>query len=1444
MDIPFPKGVAEDFGFSDGGGARDAQNVRFRDPVTGRLRGGVRPGTPRYCSSQIASAKVAHIATITNAVTNQTIASLGNSLTQDWAKTNTVTGDTLEVRAGTQGDSYCTDGNTGILKRNRDGTTIWKVSLAAADKAHVVRALYVDATTPDNLGTDLVLAGVSSGGSSLTAKCWAYIQLNEGKVQKLWEMSVGGYVEEFVISKDKLHVLVNFPDKNRAYVIAYDDYLTNTPTEIRRWAVPYPANSIAASPLDGVIFTASDANTKRDVLPGNPKATMASEDWNIFDLPSYSERVWSNLDAMDVSTLSITPRNLAYPGSGDATAPPPDLLDGGNVLAWYDSSKQGRNLYQTAADLVSGGAIVNPASRGAIFRRNGAANGGPCLHFDGLTCGMISEIPGSVDAANKNENLSLIPSYKGAQYAVFIVGKFSADSIRRCLIGHGTTRWIGVNKQASATIGDTAVPGSMALIEPNTVAGDAAASASVPGAPSGPGNNPLAGGLPDSGFAVLTWVCDGGVHDVFGTATRSQWRVNGHPCDRWQSAPFSTTEATTLGYLEQGVGTNINALVGDVYQIVVLSDWSVAETKQYLTGDASGAKNYPDANWASAGDSYLERMEGWLAHRWGIAHELEGGKAGWLTMTAVAAGGETVTVGATTYTFVAPPAATNDVAPGATTLESITNLARAINGTGTPTTDYWRAGVPNADYRASMPVAINATANTYAICVRSRVGNGSGVGVFGETLAAAGSQWNSANASASIAGGGANTGWYPHPFYLERTNTSVGGPPRTAGAATTSNYWRLRSPHPILAAWDPSNGKCKSVLTSNFNDVSPTTPGAGSGVGGIGYGVRVSSTGQVFSCGPRADLVTLSQWAPNGFTADPVDARLVIWEAEAFSLLGTGYWMWGSGTTPASPGALGYAYPRMAVDKFDNLYLPYFGTGSASLVAFALAGAGSGNPTVRFTYSGLTDSNEAHAVAVDPTYPDFTGFTSIQRAEKLLLATRIEAAPTSRNTLFKLSTLSVTQAAGTPRTITAVAVAGSTVAKFTTSTVTSLGTLDSARNFVDSAALFGKLYLTDGRQVKVYDPVAGTFANHVATASGGIPKRCALIASWNASLVLARQAENPNQYYISAQGSPGDFDSNPYTINQAQAITGSDGSAGIPPDIINAFIPYSDDLAFLGGDHTIFRITGRPSPGGVGEIHLVSDSIGIAFGRAWCKDTRGVLYFFGSRGGVYRMVPGGLPQPLPGKIERRLQSIDLANYTVQMAWNDLDKGLHLAVCPFGNGGTVMEHYFWEEAIENWWPDTWQLSTIQPTCLAVMDGDSSTDRVVLFGTESGYVCKFSSASNADSTDYAIDSSVLIGPIIPKETPVEVIFSQLEAVLASDQHGQPWCNVYVTDTPDSIGRPVWSGQLEPGRSPFKNFKARGSYVFVEIQLRDKLQRWAFEQMTIHGVTPAGRKRKSYA
>ena len=554
-------------------------------------------------------------------------------------------------------------------------------------------------------------------------------------------------------------------------------------------------------------------------------------------------------------------------------------------------------------------------------------------------------------------------------------------------------------------------------------------------------------------------------------------------------------------------------------------------------------------------------------------------------------------------------------------------------------------------------------------------------------------------------------------------------------------------------------------------------------------------------------------------------------------------------TAPASSGILGQTYQaRIDVDKFNNVWVPYQASGGTDAV---LEGIDSSGTSVA-TFAGTASSaNGGWAAAVDTDIPNYRDTTTLWPEHVWL----------SSHLTYKVNFATPTVTSGSPRTQTNVVVAGGLVKTFTVDdwtatppTVSVMAPNDSSSgamqtvDFIQAATLFNKVFFVDGESYRVYDPKNienssfGELTDYEAT-KGIIPPRCKLISSWRGRIVLAR-GDNEQEWFMSGQSDPFNYLFFPPVSSATQAIQGSLARAGLVPDVTNGIIPYTDDLLIMGGDHSMWRFTGDPAAGG--QIDLISDITGMAFGKAWTKDPNGIIYFFGSRGGVYRMSPESLPERITyGSIERDLQDLDLAANYIRLVWNYRDEGLHVFQIPYGAVTEQLDHWFWEQKSGGWYKDNfYDTSAVsnQPTAAAVVDGDDPNDRRLLLGgggntslsSGDGYVAAWDADTFTD-TGTAIYSKALIGPFQSDDK--EVRMTSFSPVLASDQGGADY-RLYVTPAADTLSGQVFNGTMQSGRNPRLRLRGRGSHIFLEIS-DASINRWAFETATVE-VYPAGRQR----
>ncbi len=375
------------------------------------------------------------------------------------------------------------------------------------------------------------------------------------------------------------------------------------------------------------------------------------------------------------------------------------------------------------------------------------------------------------------------------------------------------------------------------------------------------------------------------------------------------------------------------------------------------------------------------------------------------------------------------------------------------------------------------------------------------------------------------------------------------------------------------------------------------------------------------------------------------------------------------------------------------------------------------------------------------------------------------------------------------------------------------------------------VYFGDGLNYLVFDPRRAELKKWESEGSGSMPEKCALAEVYRGRVVLARPNGSPQNWFMSAADDANNWDFFPATQSVDQAVFGNLTTATQCPDIIMTMIATNDDYMIFGCDHSIWLLRGDPLE--FGEFDRISDTIGMAFGKPWCKDPTGLLYFFGSKGGVYRMAGDNPPQHLSDardgqdvSIQDRLKDIDLGAFRMELVWDFERQGLIVLQIPYSE--TITEPakaWFWDVKNNAWWEDLPGSKTLQPYTAFVVDGDAADDRRVVYGCEDGFVRELdSSASTDDGT--AIDSFVTIGPLASGGD-AEIILNRIKAILAREQDSCTY-TVHVSDVPSDLGPIVSSGTFQPGHNPRLSVNRRGSYVWLTIRNTSNNQRFAIEDL----------------
>ena len=387
--------------------------------------------------------------------------------------------------------------------------------------------------------------------------------------------------------------------------------------------------------------------------------------------------------------------------------------------------------------------------------------------------------------------------------------------------------------------------------------------------------------------------------------------------------------------------------------------------------------------------------------------------------------------------------------------------------------------------------------------------------------------------------------------------------------------------------------------------------------------------------------------------------------------------------------------------------------------------------------------------------------------------------------------------------------------------------------------------LTNGDQVTITEVLGNTAANgtwtiaastadtfqlvgstgNAAYTSGGkctrlTGSRCSLLAVWGGRIVLSGLDTDPYNIFMSAVGDPFDFDYSPEAQTVQQAVAGSiTNGYGKNPDIVTALIPYTDDVLLIGGSHSIRRQLGNPAEGGLGIS--VTEITGIAYGKAWCQSPEGVIYFFGSRGGVFKIDPeNGIPAKLTAlTIDERLTDINLDTTIVSLLWDDRAIAVRVYVTPIDGSATT--HYVWDVRNEAWWPFSYTNAGNNPMAVHLMSGSTAAERRLLEYGNDGYVRTVDVDSSSDDGN-PIESHVYLGPFSG------TMLVELSAILSEQSGNVTWKVCSASSMERALEVPPRStGRLKAGRNANQWPRTFIEQGYLQLSATGP---WALESLTV--------------
>ena len=390
------------------------------------------------------------------------------------------------------------------------------------------------------------------------------------------------------------------------------------------------------------------------------------------------------------------------------------------------------------------------------------------------------------------------------------------------------------------------------------------------------------------------------------------------------------------------------------------------------------------------------------------------------------------------------------------------------------------------------------------------------------------------------------------------------------------------------------------------------------------------------------------------------------------------------------------------------------------------------------------------------------------------------------------------------------------------------GVLDTTARYVSSASIYQSVIASDGRTSVIYQPgVDGRVRPYKAT-RGSVPEGVQLWANYLGRAWCARTKDDPHFWAASALENVFDWDFFSPPLRSDMAVFATTSRAGRAPDMINALIPYRDQMLVIGCDSSVWYLAGDPMSSNA-QWQLASEETGIAFGdKSHCISEDGTLYFFGSRGGLWAFTASG-PRPITTEtIDRRLANVNLQTHFVELQWNWRAQGIHIFVIPYANPTQVSRHFFYGLRHQDWREDSFGSVNVEPVSSCIIDGDEPQDRSLLLISGASRVLQWDESVDLDDGEPFV-AEELIGPYANGDN--DVLWMELSAVMGEDTTGARF-DLYSSSSANDPGASKANGTLVAGRNPRKMHRVRGAKFWMQLSTLPGT-RLSFEEAVIRAA-----------
>jgi len=292
--------------------------------------------------------------------------------------------------------------------------------------------------------------------------------------------------------------------------------------------------------------------------------------------------------------------------------------------------------------------------------------------------------------------------------------------------------------------------------------------------------------------------------------------------------------------------------------------------------------------------------------------------------------------------------------------------------------------------------------------------------------------------------------------------------------------------------------------------------------------------------------------------------------------------------------------------------------------------------------------------------------------------------------------------------------------------------------------------------------------------------------------IFMNSIQHPHQWFATRINNPLDLLLVQDDVASAQNSQATD-KAGLVGDQLVALIPYKGNTQIFGCINSMYVMRADPAQGGF--FTTLSDTTGIFSNTSYCWDDKNNLYFMGFDG-IYALSAEAITEGSPPinltktYVPKLISNLGLNRRTDRIAMR-YDKDRYGIVVSVSQMDGVWSAVFWVDLRTGGvFPEEYIEEHI-PTSFMYFNSRVKSERCLLAGCNDGYIRKWDETEKSDDGDAAIESEVLIGPIVGDNIRAKVNISELSITTGIDTDSIT-VSLYSGKTAEKLTKNVLDGE----------------------------------------------------